>query len=707
MIKILCFVVALTLRYSNAWNVNDYILNSTRTGSTPTSWGMTRNPKPSPTLTRSDPPVVKPSNILSFTKKPSLVLTSTESPEEQTWSIAPTAKPSKVPTRSQIPSYSPTVINLVSANYFVQLELEVQELNDIQIQAFEDATSVWIEMIGGSSGKLTNVATSVIKQEAVNITSVQNNTTRYLEKSDFIPAVRLKFSISATYIGIDNQFSLFDELDPKFQERNSEWIRRLARENTVFGTPAPSLSPTEMPTDTPSNTPSKTPTFAPTITPVPTVSPSSQPSDTPTRVQSSEPSLNPSSSFAPSESPSRAPSDIPSSSPTRSMAPTAKPSIVPTRSQIPSYSPTVINIVSANYFVQLELKVQELNGVQVQAFEDATSAWIEMIDGSSGKLTNVETSIIKQEAVNITSVQNNTARYLEKSDFIPAVQLKFAISATYIGIDNQFSLFDELDPKFQERNSEWIRRLASENTVFEPLQPPVTSSAVSSGQDGTTENSGMAPMGMATLSLVAVGAVLLGVIASVYSVRHYKMALYGEELRSPVQSSDDVDDNDDRIISSHTGTMDVDERQGKIRIAIKSLEQKPTIKYARENSPPSPNTLERGVESDFFHHAAMGNQHIPYASQNSNGAYPHNIQHFQQNTYPGLSRNFAKDPPSAESEISFVMRQDPHQIDQQVRRNSFQYLQTLSKKLTLMNPVSFSYDRLICRLTLQILPGEG
>lgn len=323
--------------------------------------------------------------------------------------------------------------------------------------------------------------------------------------------------------------------------------------------------------------------------------------------------------------------------------------------------------------MQLELKVLKLSDLQIKAFEEATSAWIEMTDASSGKLTSLETNVIQQAAVNITSLQNNTARNLKESDFTPAVQLKFSVSATYIGTDNGFSLFDEYNPKFQDENSAWIQRLASENSVFEPLQPPITSSAVSSGQDSTTGSTGMAPMGMATLSLVAVGAVVLGVIASIYSVRNYKMAAYGEELRSPVQSSDDADDNNDTLHSLHTGTMDVDERQGKIRVAIKSLEKKSNesqrIKYMQKNSPMSPNTLERGMDQESYNHAVMMNTHPnPYASQNNNNVYPHNIQHLQ-NSYPVESRHYAQDPPSAESEANFSPRQDPQTslFDNQVR----------------------------------------
>lgn len=391
--------------------------------------------------------------------------------------------------------------------------------------------------------------------------------------------------------------------------------------------------------------------------------------------------------------PSSSPSDVPSLAPSISSQPSFVPSDSPSTSSQPSDYPTHVDGVSGNFNVILKLQILSLSKSEIGAFERATSSWITYNDAESGTLTNVITTVLDQESVNITLAKNDeTLRFLQNTDSTsnvePALSIKFFVSAIYSGKEKGFKLFDELDPLFQSDNPMWIRELAKENNVFEPLKPSLSDIKSSEMQGSQVSSEGMAPGGMVSLSLFVVAATILAVAASVYSIRNYRNTSYGEELRSPVNSSyDEVDEKYHVSIGRLDG------------VSIQSSEHlfRPSPRPSKSpNSAQlkSPNSLERGTNKSNEVNQLNTENLSAFADQASNEdyGYPNNIQHFKSQQSSTL-RSLAKDPPTAASEAGSSVidfRPDPnHQVslfDSQVRVflyifSGFKYLSSLTRSL--------------------------
>ena len=137
------------------------------------------------------------------------------------------------------------------AEFRVLLDLE-SLLTPEEIVAFERGTEIWAEnyeptksdhkttrywvSVDAPSGKLTNVAVNVDSQ-AIMETRVLPDQDRQLQVSPpklTKKELQLDFSLTATYIGADNDFDLFSTFDQEFQSQNSVWVRTLAVQDRAF-----------------------------------------------------------------------------------------------------------------------------------------------------------------------------------------------------------------------------------------------------------------------------------------------------------------------------------------------------------------------------------------------------------------------------------------------------------------------------------------
>ncbi len=379
----------------------------------------------------------------------------------------------------------------------------------------------------------------------------------------------------------------------------------------------PSDNPSESPSNKPTQIPSQLPSLAPTITPMPTGQPSAAPSDTPSSVPSTMPTMKPSISAQPSAMPSdlpssqpspapsisSAPSSNPSEAPTLfpsgvpSMEPSAQPSGAPSLSEQPSTMPTMVRIEGDSFVVALPFE-SPLNDTQVAAFERGTMKWLEQNGVSSGSTTNVAVTVTDQLVV-LTYVPPSRRRDLQTVS-VPALTLKdlevtFNVNVTYSGTDPAFNLQAELEPEFQGKNTLWVRELVNADPIFIQLDPVVISIQDMDNEEKRTKASdGMGAASAAIISVVAIGAAILGIVASVYSIRSYRTSVYGDELHSPTSQDNSFFGDQGMADMNMTRTFDNEAAYEEPTAKKFCLEPDEEQSCMSMPHPLSPNTLEKG-----------------------------------------------------------------------------------------------------------------
>lgn len=310
---------------------------------------------------------------------------------------------------------------------------------------------------------------------------------------------------------------------------------------TPTESPAPSPSPSENPTAYPTATPSATPSFQPTTTPYPTGEPSASPSQVPSSPPSIAPSAYPTSSMAPSQTPSSAPSQVPSSLPSVS----------------PSQSPTFVGEQDAKFTVTLDL-TGALTTTEQEAFIEGTEEWVAQVNvGPNTALHDPEVTIDKQTVLSSQQgtralreqfliKRTNARKRLENERGLESVVeatstgnqlvIDFTVRVIYAGSDPSFSLFQALNPLFQSHAELWIHLLGNYADVFVPLRP--SPPALETGYEQSDKNVSLTPGALAGIIMVALLALGLGVVASIYSMKWYNWATRGQELYSPRESYD-------------------------------------------------------------------------------------------------------------------------------------------------------------------------
>jgi hypothetical protein len=393
--------------------------------------------------------------------------------------------------------------------------------------------------------------------------------------------------------------------------------------------PAPSPSPSSQPTTNPTKGPSASPSTFPTSTPYPTPVPSGMPSESPSQAPSPSPSEAPSISLEPSSVPTDTPSATPSMAPSSSMMPSDLPSSTPSLSLMPSNMPTHLELLEASFVVKLGL-TSDLNDTQIVAFQQATADWIAM----QASLSDVVVTITKQKLLtnNGRRLQTETAgadtndTTSDKVVVVTGLQIDFDTAAQYTGPNKSFDFYGVLNPFIQGLDSSWLQIVAGSDSLFESIRPSFTPVPLSQGvQDqGTVVNnaaksnadSSGAGAVVVTFSIIVAGmAVLMGIAASVYSVRQHRVAVYGEELESP---KDDLNycpspSNSIGDVTLGSPRSNASTQYGNVELTTSGnimtncCAAKPDVLL----SPASPNTIERGKDcgvDDMF-------QGLPFRSR--------------------------------------------------------------------------------------------
>jgi hypothetical protein len=238
--------------------------------------------------------------------------------------------------------------------------------------------------------------------------------------------------------------------------------------------------------------------------------------------------------------------------------PSSKPSAMPSVSQQPSIMPTHIETLEASFVANIGLTM-ELDEEQVEAFSTATADWIFLQDS----LTDVVVTVIKQTLL-VSSRRLDDAGDGDgdgdgngdsdgdgdgdEDEDVTGLQIDFEVSAKYTGTDKSFDLFGVLNPFIEGLDSGWLQRVASSDVLFEAIRPAVSSVEFPEGlgasgegdkkSDSSSNGSG-ASAAVVTLAIIAAAvAILMGVVASVFSVRQHRVAVYGEELGSSMEPKD-------------------------------------------------------------------------------------------------------------------------------------------------------------------------
>jgi hypothetical protein len=417
--------------------------------------------------------------------------------------------------------------------------------------------------------------------------------------------------------------------------------------------PAPSPSPSETPTAAPSDSPSESPSSYPTVSSMPSTIPSATPTNQPSDSPSVAPTPYPTISAAPSDVPSVSPSDQPSVSP----------------SAAPSSSPTRITSVSVNYTLTLPLETGQLNTTQLTALTASFATFLETkVELEGGRLEDVNMTVKKQESVEVvqnvaSNTANSTGRALVLWSELSLAQdlvLETSVEATYIGSDNYFNLSTSLDSVMKTKSDDLYALLAGSDVVFATLSNspvnengvPKTTTSAAVTEDTKARGAGISNGAVATVVILAMAAIGLGVAATVFSIRSHRKRAYGTELYSPRMSCSTglgsrlADENqaeytrelttDDREIFQ-TDTCDESD-------AKQSQGDSASLSWAKQKEPPlSPNSLERGGTVSIAD--IIPKQPNPVEPTRKDDSWSYIRQVFSANT--------ASDPPTGTTEVDY------------------------------------------------------
>jgi hypothetical protein len=242
--------------------------------------------------------------------------------------------------------------------------------------------------------------------------------------------------------------------------------------------------------------------------------------------------------------------------------------------------------------------------------------------------------------------------------FVPNVEQKleveFSVSAMYIGSDEDFDMHETFDSAFQDENQKWILFLALADPVFQTLFPDFDDLYNETGVASSilSENgSGMSSGTMALVSVIAVVAVTLGVVAAIYSVQVYKKSVYGEELNSPHLSNETFEFDHQQIGARKPGRKSVLLPPSQSEMDVEETS------WAGKGRPMSPNSIENGGCMPF-------DQTIPSFDSSKNDKKAR-VSFDSNNPWNHIrlktNESCAKDPPSSRSEADF--ENDPRNME--------------------------------------------
>lgn len=210
---------------------------------------------------------------------------------------------------------------------------------------------------------------------------------------------------------------------------------------------------------------------------------------------------------------------------------------------MPSSAPTHMTAVQGSFTVSIPLE-NLLNNTQILAFELGTAAFIDGMVTGSGRLSDPTVDVTAQEVVEIEETQSGSnggqsQRELMNWSDLNIVQhlvVQLNSAAVYSGSDMNFNFTSFLEQQFLQENQHWLMLLENSDEVFNGIVPI----GVEEGNPQESESksitggdsSGLSPGGVAAAAILAVCAVVLGIVAAMYSLRHYNESVYGKELAS-------------------------------------------------------------------------------------------------------------------------------------------------------------------------------
>lgn len=192
-----------------------------------------------------------------------------------------------------------------------------------------------------------------------------------------------------------------------------------------------------------------------------------------------------------------------------------------------------------------QLKPPQIEVVQRVAgyfFQDI----VENSPSSQGALQEIEVVITEQKAVEMTD--ESLPQYKDMNQVEPlasneldlrqALNMTVDVVAYYAGSDADFDLKTTIEQGLVKDHPLLFQLLSQEDKVFSALA--ITTAATSrSIPDGDTvfppkyPRRGMSGGGIALATVLALGAIALGVAASIFGIRSYRTTTYGKELLSP------------------------------------------------------------------------------------------------------------------------------------------------------------------------------
>ena len=254
----------------------------------------------------------------------------------------------------------------------------------------------------------------------------------------------------------------------------------------------------------------------------------------------------------------------------------------------------------ATFKVFLALE-SELNATQLAAFEKGTKTWLEETKLDTGSLSDVEVEVITQKVVETElplrrrSLQGGKPAITRKD-----LEVAYTVSATYTGKDPDFDMESELDPKFQGKNTLWLRELNDQDDVFAALNPVISGISDLERQKQLEKKKGASAMTVALVILAVVAAVTMGLAASVYSVRTHRRAMYGDELPSQIsgmQSAIGQSTDEDKIIPLKKPSRTFDHRPTTVEPIVENSARTTDISVINDRPMKDPPTRNGGTQN--------------------------------------------------------------------------------------------------------------
>lgn len=302
------------------------------------------------------------------------------------------------------------------------------------------------------------------------------------------------------------------------------------------------------------------------------------------------------------------PTPSPTVSRSPSLSPTSAPSVTPTSqpSAKPSSSPTYVDNLQASFVVEFEEFDNQFGKFETDAFEIATAKWVSSYPIMNGFIDHVRVAVYDQ----VVKTKPQTGSQSQNIDKF--LQVFFYLNVEYTGGNAVFDLKDTFEKQFTNKNSNWVRTLADEDTAFQALVPAsfntVRDGDGKAGGQSNSDQTTMTKRGFSGIVIVSFLALVLALVASLYAIRSHNLTTFGTELKSPSRDEFNIGANqrppffgrDVEAKLTATESEDSSKHQSVRRNPSNSGHQQQTQTNFHKQSVPTALT-ERGVPKDQVH----------------------------------------------------------------------------------------------------------